>query len=103
MALILTPTEEKRIFVTGTTIEIPEIYLRLEFTCRANGKTLEIYSSTYVNKQAYLDGNSVPVNIPLNSVIADIDTLTQIQSVQVAHDLAKAQYEALGYTVTLDL
>lgn len=103
MALILTPTTEKKIFVMGTNIEIPEIYLRLEFQCRANGTTLEIYAASYVNKAAYLTGNSVPVDVPLTLINGTIDPLTQIQSVAVAHDIAQAHYEALGYTVTQNI
>ena len=103
MALILTPTTEKKIFVIGTAIEIPEIYLRLEFRCHANGTTLDIYSAPYVDKAAYLIGNSVPVDVPLASIIGTIDPLTQIQSVVVAHDIAQAHFESLGYAVTQDI
>ena len=31
MALIITPTTEKKIYVQGTTIELRQVYTRLEF------------------------------------------------------------------------
>jgi hypothetical protein len=40
-------TETAKIIVTGTTIELPEVYCRIEFAGRANGITLEIASSNY--------------------------------------------------------
>ena len=103
MALILTPTEEKKIHITGTTIELPSLYLRLEFVCRANGKTVEIFSASYQDKAAYLLQNSISVDVPLNSIISDIDTLTQIQSVEIIHNIVQAHFENRGYTVTLDI
>ena len=103
MALILTSTEEKKIFITGTNIEVSSTYLRLEFVCRANGRTIEIFSAPYQDKAAYLSQNSISVDIPLNSIISDIDTLTQIQSVEVIHNIAKTHFENKGYSVALDL
>ena len=33
----------------------------------------------------------------------DIDPLTQVQSIESAHELAKTYYESLGYNVVVDL
>jgi hypothetical protein len=103
MALIITPTEEKKIYVQGTTIELPQVYNRLEFGCRPNGKAIEIAFYTYESKTAYEDGLSVPTDIPTSNLNADIDPITQVQGVQSAHELAKTYYENLGYNVVIDL
>jgi hypothetical protein len=103
MALIIKPTTEKLIYVQGTTIELPQVYNRLEFGCRPNGIAMEIAFYTYETLEAYEAGSSVPTDIPTGNLNADIDPLTQTQSVEAAHELAKTYYEDLGYEVTIDL
>jgi hypothetical protein len=103
MALIITPTEEKKIYVQGTTIELPQVYNRLEFGCRPNGIAMEIAFYTYETLEAYTSGSSVPTDIPTGNLNANIDPLTQVQSVDSAHELAKTYYEDLGYSVTIQL
>jgi hypothetical protein len=103
MALIITPTEEKKIYVQGTMIELSQVYNRLEFGCRPNGVTIEIAFYTYADKAAFDAGNYLPTDLPTGNITQDIDPLTQVQSVQVAHELAKIYYENLGYIVTIDL
>ena len=103
MALIISPTEEKKIYVQGTTIELPQVYNRLEFGCRPNGIAMEISFYTYESKTAYESGSSVPTDIPTGNLNKDIDPLTQVQSVESAHELAKTYYEGLGYNVVIQL
>lgn len=103
MALIITPTTEKKIYVQGTTIELPQVYNRLEFGCRPNGIAMEITFYTYETIEAYTSGSSVPTDLPTGNLNKDIDPLTQVQSVESAHELAKTWYESLGYIVTIDL
>jgi hypothetical protein len=103
MALIITPTPEKKIYVQGTTIELPQVYNRLEFGCRPNGTAMEIAFYTYETFDAYTSGSSLPTDIPTGNLNADIDPLTQVQSVDSAHELAKTYYEDLGYSVTIQL
>ncbi len=103
MALIITPTTEKKIYIQGTTIELSSVYNRLEFGCRPNGLTMEISFYTYADHAAYLAGNSLPTDLPTNNLTGDIDPLTQTQDLAAAHSLAKTYYESLGYNVTIDL
>ena len=37
MALIITSTEQKKLLIKGTEIELASIYLRIDFVARANG------------------------------------------------------------------
>lgn len=103
MALIITPTTEKKIYIQGTTIELASIYNRLEFSCRSNGISMEVAFSTYVDRSEYNLRNPVPSDLPTSNLVQDIDPLTQVQGLEAAHELAKAWYESLGYTVTIDL
>ena len=103
MALIITPTEEKKIHVQGTVIELPQVYNRLEFGCRPNGITMEVAFYTYETFEAYTSGSSIPTDIPTGNLNKDIDPLTQVQSVESAHELAKTWYEEQGYNVVIEL
>ena len=53
MGLLVKSTETSKIIITGTTIEMPEVYCRIEFAGRANGITLEIAASNYASKIAF--------------------------------------------------
>jgi hypothetical protein len=103
MALIITPTTEQKIYVQGTTIELSSVYNRLEFGCRPNGISMEITFYTYADKAAFDAGNYLPTDLPTGNLTQDIDPLTQVQSVQSAHELAKTYYENLGYNVVINL
>jgi len=103
MALIITPTPEKLIYVQGTTIELPQVYNRLEFGCRPNGIAMEITFYTYASIDAYNSGSSTPTDLPTGNLNKDIDPLTQEQNVEAAHALAKTYYEELGYNVEIIL
>jgi hypothetical protein len=103
MALIITPTEEKKIHVQGTTIELQSVYNRIEFGCRPNGKTIEMAFYTYADRASYEAGLYLPTDLPIGNLTQDIDPLTQTQSVEAAHELAKTWYEEQGYIVTIDL
>jgi hypothetical protein len=103
MALIITPTTEKKIYIQGTTIELRQVYNRLEFGCRLNGLTMEMAFYTYADKSSFDAGNYLPTDLPTGNLVQDIDPLTQTQSLQAAHELAKTWYENLGYNVIIDL
>jgi hypothetical protein len=103
MALIITPTKTKKIYVQGTTIELLSVYNRIEFGCRPNGLTIELAFYTYADRASYESGNYLPTDLPIGNLTLDIDPKTQTQSVQSAHELAKTWYEDQGYTVTIDL
>lgn len=103
MALIITPTQNKKIYVQGTSIELQSVYNRLEFGCRPNGVTMEIAFYTYADHAAYLAGSNLPTDLPVDNIIQDIDPLTQTQGLQSAHELAKTFYENLGYNVIINL
>ena len=103
MALIITPTTEKKIHVQGTTIELSSVYNRLEFGCRPNGTSIEVAFYTYADHASFMAGSSVPTDLPIGNLNGDIDPLTPVQSVESAHELAKTYYESLGYNVIIQL
>jgi len=103
MALIILPTQDKKIYVQGTLIELPQVYNRIEFGCRPNGTTMEMAFYTYADRAAFEANSNLPSDIPTQNLVADIDPLTQVQGLEAAHALSKTYYEGLGYQVTVTL
>jgi hypothetical protein len=103
MGLIINSTEEVKIFIQGTEIEVPSIYARLEFAGRYDGKKLDIGISTYASKEAYAGGaNILSTTAPLGNISVEI-LENEMQSLETAHEYAKKAYEEQGYEVIIDL
>jgi hypothetical protein len=92
-----------KITITGTEIEVPNVYGRIEFAGRADGKTLEVAVATYASKEAFESGASVlSTNVQQGSFNAEI-LPTELQSINTAHEYGKQAFEQLGYSVEIDL
>jgi hypothetical protein len=103
MGLIIKSTEDKKITIQGTTIEVPEVYSRLEFAGRADGKTLEVASMTYASKDAYESGAAVlSTDVPMGNITIEIEP-TEVQGLETAHEYAQVAYEQQGYLVEIIL
>lgn len=103
MGLIINATEEKKITIIGTQIELPNVYGRIEFAGRADGKTLEIAINTYASKEAYESGaNTISTDVPQGSFTTQIEE-GEIQSIDTAHKYAKIAYDQQGYNTIIDL
>lgn len=94
---------EGKIRITGTEIEMPSVYGRIEFAGRADGKTLEIAVATYASKAAFEGGASVlSTNVQQGNMNVELKE-GEMQSVDTAHQYAKQAFEQLGYTVEIDM
>jgi len=102
MALIIKATADKKIKISGTELELPEVYGRIEFVGRANGLTLEIATATYTNKLTYEEGKPVFTDLPSGNINATIEA-TEEQSLDTAHKYGKMAFEQLGYEVIINL
>jgi hypothetical protein len=103
MGLIIKSTEGKKITIQGTAIEVPEVYGRLIFVGHTDGVTIEIGISNYGSKEAFKGGASVlPCDVPNGSFSEPIKE-GEYQSIQTAHEIAKAKFEGFGYSVEIDL
>lgn len=99
MGLIVNATAEKKILIQGTTIEIPNVYVRLEFAGRANGTTLEISISTYASKQAFKDGaGAIFTDVQQGAFTVEL-VEPQKQDLTSAELYSKLGLENLGYAV----
>lgn len=103
MGLLVKSTETTKIIITGTSIELPEIYGRIEFAGRADGKTLEVALSTYASKEAYKSGASaLTTNVPMGSFTTELKE-GEAQSVEASHTYSKLALEQQGFEVIIDL
>jgi len=102
MSITIKSTQEKTILISGTEIELNEIYGRIEFVGRANGTTLEIATGTYVNRETYEENKLLFTDIPSGNINASLE-LGEEQSLETAHKYAKLAYEQLGYEVIINL
>ena len=101
MGIFIRPTVEKKIKISGTDIELNEVYGRIDFVGRQDGKNLEIATTTYVSKQTYSEGKPIFTDIPQGNFYTQLQE-TEEQSVQTALYYAKLGFEQLGYEAVID-
>lgn len=103
MGLLIKSTENQKIFIAGTEIEMQEIYGRLEFAGRADGKTLEVAVTTFASKEAFKKGASaLTTNVQQGSFSVELKE-AEIQSIDTAHTYSIQAFEQLGFDCTIDL
>ena len=99
MGLLVKSTETAKIIITGTTIELPEVYCRIEFSARANGVTLEIASSNYQSVESYKAGDSsITTNVPDSNIVVELQP-GETQTIDVALSYMQVALETAGYEV----
>jgi hypothetical protein len=99
MGLLINATAEKKILIQGTEIELPSVYVRLEYAARANGVTLEIAASTYASKEAFKDGaGAIFTDVQQGTFSVELQEGEQ-QNLASAELYSKLAFEQLGYIV----
>ena len=99
MGLLVSATAEKKILIKGTEIELPSVYVRLEYAGRANGVTLEIAAATYASHEAYKDGaGAIFTDVQQGAFSVEL-TEGQPQDLTSAELYSKLAFEQMGYTV----
>ena len=101
MGIFIRPTVDKKIKISGTDFELNEVYGRIDFVGRQDGKNLEIATTTYVSKQTYTEGKPIFTDIPQGNIYTQLQE-TEEQSVQTALLYAKLGFEQLGYEAVID-
>jgi len=99
MGLLVSATAEKKILIKGTEIELPSVYVRLEYAGRANGVTLEIAAATYASHEAYKDGaGAIFTDVQQGAFSVELVD-AQMQDLTSAELYSKLAFEQLGYLV----
>lgn len=102
MAIIIKSTENKKIHVLNTSIEVSEVYGRIGFVSPTDGKTIEIVTDTFENHERFLENAFFSVDTPKENVKATLEA-GEVQSVETAHKYAKLAFESVGYEVEIVL
>ena len=100
MGLQINSTEEKKITINGSPIEVDSIYVRLQYFALPNGTEMEIAFQTYYNKEAYNNEQPLPTNISLVNFKVGLEP-NEEQSVATAHEYAKRGFEEWGYNTEI--
>ena len=99
MGLLVSATADKKILIKGTEIELPSVYVRLEYAGRANGVTLEIAAATYASHEAYKDAaGAIFTDVQQGAFSVELVD-AQMQDLSSAELYSKLAFEQLGYTV----
>jgi hypothetical protein len=102
MGLIIESTENKKILITGTDIELQTLYGRVEFAARADGKTLEIALSTFASLEAFETKASViTTSVPMGNLNVEL-AVGQAQDLNNSLMYMKAALEQEGYSVVIE-
>ena len=103
MALEILEQGENKLTLKGTNITFSSIYSRLELACFKDGASIQVAFYDYQSKAVYNsgEGNLQISEIPNNSTYSVDIASGEIQTLQLAHEKAKEEFEALGYTVNI--
>lgn len=99
MGLLINGTNQKKILINGTDIELPNVYVRLEFGARADGKTLEIAATTYASKKAFKEKQgAIFTDVQQGNFTVELQEGEE-QNLKSAEFYLKLAFEQLGYNV----
>jgi hypothetical protein len=102
MAILIKATEEKKITISGTSIELTEVYGRIRFLGDYSGTTIEGEVSTFANAETFAEGKMLYTDVPIGNYKANLEE-GEVQSLETAHKYAKIAYEQQGYEVIIDM
>jgi hypothetical protein len=102
MAILIKATAEKKITISGTSIELPSVYGRIRFLGDYSGDTIEGEVMTFANLQTFSEGKVLYTDVPIGSYKSNLEQ-GEIQSLETAHKYAKIAYEQQGYEVIIDM
>lgn len=101
MGIFIRSTVDKKIKISGTDIELNEVYGKIDFVGRQDGKNLEIATTTYVSKETYVDSKPIFTDIPQGNFYTQLQAGEE-QTVQTALIYAKLAFEQMGYEAVVE-
>ena len=102
MAILIRATAEKKITISGTTLELTEVYGRIRFLGDFSGTSIEGEVATFANKVTFLENKMLYTDVPIGNYKSNLEA-TETQSLDTAHKYAKLAYEQMGYEVIIDM
>lgn len=101
MGLIVSSTAAKKIHVKGTPIELETSYLRVAFSSRVDGKTMEIAFDSFYDKAGFQAGNFLNTDLPEGSITIEIAP-NETQGVESALSYMALALTQHGYGVEVE-
>lgn len=102
MAILIKATEDKKITISGTGIELPDVYGRIRFLGDFSGTSIEGEVATFANKVTFLENKMLYTDVPIGNYKSNLEA-GEVQSLETAHKYAKIAYEQMGYEVIIDI
>ena len=102
MAILIKATAEKKITISGTAIELQQVYGRIRFLGDYNGKSIEGEVATFASAETFAEGKILYTDVPIGNYRAKLEA-GEVQSLETAHKYAKIAYEQQGYDVVIDM
>lgn len=92
--------EGTSIFIKGTEIELPTVYVRIEFNASLNGQSLTIIPKVFLNEFEYTQGNELVTNVNTNAFEVNI-LETEIQSIDTALTYSVEKFIDYGFSAEI--
>lgn len=102
MAILIKETVDKKIIISGTEIELPQVYGRIRFVGDYSGTKIQGEVMTFASKATFDEGKNLFTDVPIGSYEAELEA-GEIQSLDAAHKYAQIAYQDMGYIVTIDM
>ena len=102
MAILIKATADKKIIISGTSIELSEVYGRIRFLGDFNGTFIEGEVATFANVATFEEGKMLYTDVPIGSYKSELE-VGETQSLDTAHKYAKIAYEQMGYEVIIKM
>jgi len=101
MGIFIKATQDKEIKISGTDITLNEIYMRIEFAARANGKTLEIAPTTFASKETYTENKPLYTDVVISNILVELQP-NENQTIETALNYTSMIYTQLGYQTIIE-
>lgn len=102
MAILIKATADKKITISGTGIELQEVYGRIRFLGDYSGTTIQGEVATFANAATFAEGKMLYTDVPVGAYQSELEA-GEVQSLETAHKYAKLAYEQMGYEVVIDI
>ena len=101
MGIFIKATQDKEIKISGTDITLNEVYMRIEFAARANGRTLEIAPTTFASKQTYSENKPLYTDVITSNLLVDLQP-NETQTIDNVLNYTTMFYTQLGCDTVID-
>jgi hypothetical protein len=96
MGLLIKSTAEKKITISGTNFEVEQVYGRIAFSAKPNGREIEVATGIFASYEMFLENKPLFTDIEFTNFQAVIEPEEQ-QSIDTALKYARNGFIQQGY------